>query len=87
MFYANTSQLFRQAHEHLPEHFPSPKAADYQILDHSMGIRPLRPAGVRAEKEDINGQKVVHAYGTTIGGYIHSFGIAQEVARLVEEHF
>ena len=50
-----------------------------------MGIRPLRPAGVRVEKEDIDGLKVVHAYGTTIGGYIHSFGLAQEAARLVEE--
>jgi hypothetical protein len=40
---------------------------------------------VRVEKEVLNGQKVVHAYGTTIGGYIHSFGLAEEVARLVEE--
>jgi hypothetical protein len=49
-----------------------------------VGIRPLRPAGVRVEKEVLNGQQVVHAYGTTIGGYIHCFGLAHEVARLVE---
>ncbi|KAK3291198.1 FAD dependent oxidoreductase [Chaetomium fimeti] len=78
--------LFRRAHEHLPEHFPSPKSADYQIVQDLVGIRPLRPAGVRVEKEELNGQKVVHAYGTTIGGYIHSFGLAQEAAKLVEEY-
>ncbi|EAQ85425.1 predicted protein [Chaetomium globosum CBS 148.51] len=79
--------ILGRAHAHLREHFPSPKAADYQIVDNSVGIRPLRPAGVRFEKQEIHGQKVVHAYGTTIGGYIHSFGLGQEVAQLVEEHF
>ncbi|KAK4245692.1 FAD dependent oxidoreductase [Corynascus novoguineensis] len=77
--------LFRRAHENLPQHFPSAAAADYDIFEDLVGIRPLRPAGVRVEKERIAGQKVVHAYGTTIGGYIHSFGLAKEVARLVEE--
>jgi len=77
--------LFRRAHENLPEHFPSFNPGDYDIVRDLVGIRPLRPAGVRVEKEVLNGQKVVHAYGTTIGGYIHSFGLAQEVARLVEE--
>ncbi|KAK4149487.1 hypothetical protein C8A00DRAFT_18831 [Chaetomidium leptoderma] len=77
--------LFRRAHEYLPEHFSSPNPGDYDIVEDLVGVRPLRPAGVRVEKEVVNGQKVVHAYGTTIGGYIHSFGLAQEVARLVEE--
>ncbi|KAL2158836.1 hypothetical protein VTH06DRAFT_4028, partial [Thermothelomyces fergusii] len=77
--------LFRRAHENLPEYFPSASPADYDIVQDLIGIRPLRPAGVRVEKEDIGGQKVVHAYGTTIGGYIHSFGLAEEAARLVGE--
>ncbi|KAL2173994.1 FAD dependent oxidoreductase-like protein [Thermothelomyces heterothallicus CBS 202.75] len=77
--------LFRRAHENLPEHFPSASPADYDIVQDLVGIRPLRPAGVRVEKVEAGGQKVVHAYGTTIGGYIHSFGLAKEVARLVEE--
>jgi hypothetical protein len=46
----------------------------------------LRPtAGIRVEREEIDGQKVIHAYGTTIGGYIASFGLGLEVARLLEE--
>jgi len=38
------------------------------------------------EKETIGGQNIVHAYGTTIGGYMLSFGIAREAARLVDEY-
>ncbi|KAK4147311.1 uncharacterized protein C8A04DRAFT_9063 [Dichotomopilus funicola] len=77
--------MFRRAHEYLPEHFPSPKPEHYEVVKDLVGIRPLRPAGVRAEREELDGQKVVHAYGTTIGGYIHSFGLAKEAARLVTE--
>jgi hypothetical protein len=72
-------------HAILPSHFPSSEASYYKFVKDLVGIRPMRPAGVRAEKQDLNGQKVVHAYGTTIGGYILSFGLAEEVARLVEE--
>lgn len=49
------------------------------------GIRPLRLPEVRAEKEVIDGQKVVHAYGTTAGGYIYSFGLARVIAKLVDD--
>jgi hypothetical protein len=78
-------QLFSRAFEHLPEYFPSPNPGDYEVVEDLTGIRPLRPVGVRVEKEVIDGQKVVHAYGTTVGGYIMSFGLAKEVGRLVEE--
>jgi D-amino-acid oxidase len=80
-----TRQILTRVHENLPEHFPSANPADYTIVEDLVGFRPLRPAGVRAEKEVIGTDKVVHAYGTTIGGYIHSFGLAEVAARLVEE--
>lgn len=51
-----------------------------------MGIRPLRLPNVRVEKDVIDGQHVIHAYGTTMGGYIYSFGLAREAARLLDEH-
>ncbi|KAK3898350.1 hypothetical protein C8A05DRAFT_47298 [Staphylotrichum tortipilum] len=77
-------ELFPRAHATFPEQFPTKDFTDYEIVEDLVGIRPLRPAGVRVEKEVINGLNIVHAYGTTIGGYIHSFGLAQEVTRLVE---
>lgn len=69
----------------MPEYFPSPNPGDYEVVQDLSGIRPLRPEGVRVEREILNGQMVIHAYGTTIGGYIHSFGLAKQVVRLLEE--
>ena len=40
---------------------------------------------MRVDKEVVNGMKVVHVYGTAIGGYIFSFGLAREVTRLLDE--
>lgn len=75
----------KRANEELPEHFPSGNHGDYEIIKDLVGIRPLRVGGVRVDKEVVEGMKVVHAYGTTIGGYIFSFGLAREAARLVDE--
>jgi hypothetical protein len=46
----------------------------------------MRLPEARIEKEIMDGQKIVHAYGTTAGGYICNFGLAREVARLVDEY-
>lgn len=75
----------KKANEELPEYFPSGDHRDYEVVGDLVGVRPLRVGGVRVEKEVVEGMKVVHAYGTTIGGYIFSFGLAREVARLVDE--
>lgn len=48
-------------------------------------MRARDKGGVRVEKEVIGSQKVVHAYGQHAGGYVFSFGIADEVARLASE--
>lgn len=79
-------QIIRRVHESLPEAFPSPDPKDYTIVRDIVGIRPQREGGVRVEKEILNGQKVVHAYGVAGGGYVFSFGVAKEVARLVHEY-
>jgi D-amino-acid oxidase len=43
---------------------------------------------MRVEKEILNGQKVVHAYGPSGGGYIFSWGLAREVCDMVNDfHF
>ncbi|KAK5652209.1 hypothetical protein OQA88_10706 [Cercophora sp. LCS_1] len=80
------AELVRRAHENLPGDFKSADHEDYEFIEDLVGIRPLRLPEVRVEREVVGGQKVVHAYGTTIGGYIHSFGLAREVARLVDEY-
>jgi len=80
-----SQQLFLRAHLNLPEHFPTPNPEDYEIVEDLMGIRPLRPAGVMVERVVIGGQDVVHAYGTTVGGYMHSFGLARHAVRLIEQ--
>ncbi|KAJ5551395.1 hypothetical protein N7535_000655 [Penicillium sp. DV-2018c] len=57
----------------------------YEIVDHNVGIRPYRSTGMRIEKEVKGGQQIVHAYGITGGGYISSFGVAREAAKLADE--
>jgi len=37
--------------------------SDLQIIGHNVGIRPGRRSGIRIEKEEKNGQKIVHVYG------------------------
>ncbi|CAG9951968.1 unnamed protein product [Clonostachys rosea f. rosea IK726] len=80
-----TEDILRRVHENLPEHFTSPKPADYDVIRHNVGIRPDRPTGVRVEKEVKDGEKIVHAYGTGGGGYVFSWGVAKEVSQLVGE--
>ncbi|KAK2616798.1 hypothetical protein QQS21_000175 [Conoideocrella luteorostrata] len=79
-----TNLLYR-ANLNLPKDFPSAEVNEYNIVEDLQGIRPLRLPGVRVEQEVIDGQMVVHAYGTTAGGYIYSFGLAREVAKLVDK--
>ena len=72
-------QILARAYESLPEAFPS----HFEVVQDLVGIRPLRPDGVRVEQETIGDQQVVHVYGTTVGGYILSFGLAEEAAKLI----
>ncbi|KAL1617032.1 hypothetical protein SLS54_008027 [Diplodia seriata] len=76
--------IFRRVHEGLPHVFPE-KASEFDVVRDIVGIRPQRKTGVRVEKEIVDGQTVVHAYGAPGGGYVYSFGLAREVAKLVDE--
>ncbi|KAN0062496.1 hypothetical protein ACQY0O_005027 [Thecaphora frezii] len=55
----------------------------------NVGLRPARKGGARVERDHVEDGKgkrvdVVHAYGIAASGYQASFGIAEEVVRLVE---
>jgi hypothetical protein len=55
------------------------------IIRHGVGLRPLRAAGPRVERERIEGVDVVHQYGHGGYGYQASYGSAKEAVRLVKE--
>lgn len=55
------------------------------IIRHGVGLRPLRDAGPRVEKQTIGGIKVVHQYGHGGFGYQSSYGSADAALKLVEE--
>lgn len=57
-----TSQIAQRIHQNLPDHFPA-ELSNLQIIGHNVGIRPGRKSGIRIEKEEKNGQKIVHVYG------------------------
>ncbi|PWZ02031.1 nucleotide-binding domain-containing protein [Testicularia cyperi] len=65
---------------------------DIPVISHNVGLRPARDGGARIELEQIKSAQgrafpVVHSYGIGPAGYQSSFGIAQEVADLVDNHF
>lgn len=55
------------------------------IIRYCVGLRPLRTAGTRIEKEKINGQFVIHNYGHGGYGYQSSYGCSQKVMQLADE--
>ncbi|KAH6662533.1 FAD dependent oxidoreductase [Halenospora varia] len=70
--------IFRRISHNLPEGFP---ANEFRVVRDIVGIRPQRSCGVRVEKEILNGQKVIHAYGME-GGYLFSLGVARLVVNM-----
>ncbi|CAH0046241.1 unnamed protein product [Clonostachys solani] len=79
--------ILDRAHENQPDVFPSTdlKKAGF-VRDHASWYpaRFRKDGGVRVEAETVGGQKVIHAYGQHAGGYTFSYGIAWEVARIVQ---
>ncbi|CAN8101067.1 unnamed protein product [Discula destructiva] len=56
------------------------------VLKDIVGRRPTRHGGARIEKEEVApGRTVVHAYGLGGRGFEMSWGVAETVARLIEE--
>ena len=48
-----------------------------------VGLRPLRPANVRLERE--TGTRIIHNYGHGGSGVTFSWGCAEEVAETIEQ--
>ncbi|MFG2497515.1 FAD-dependent oxidoreductase [Streptomyces sp. NPDC048441] len=62
-----------------------PEIAGARVLDHRVGLRPVRPA-VRIEREPAaDGRVLVHNYGHGGAGVTVAWGCAQEAARLADE--
>ncbi|KAL6357220.1 hypothetical protein LRP88_10840 [Fusarium phalaenopsidis] len=81
--------ICQNAHNNQPDVFPSPDPKDWPILyDHVdvYATMDRRVCGVRCEKEVVDGQRVIHAYGHNAGGYVHSFGLAREIVTLAEDY-
>lgn len=61
-----------------------PLLKDARVIDHKVGLRPVRPT-VRVEREVLDdGRACVHNYGHGGAGITLSWGCAEEVASLVE---
>ena len=58
---------------------------ELDIIRHGVGLRPVRAAGARIEKEKIDGTWVIHNYGHGGYGYQCSYGCSREVVRLANE--
>jgi D-amino-acid oxidase len=60
---------------------------DFTVVRDIVGRRPTRHGGPRVEAEGVKvGKLVVHAYGLGGRGYELSWGVAEEVLRLVEKN-
>ncbi|CAG9994380.1 unnamed protein product [Clonostachys byssicola] len=83
------AQVCRNAHMNQPEVFPSPDPKEWPILYDHVAKYPIMDGengkNVRCEREIIGSQKVIHAYGPHAGGYVFSFGLAREIANLMDD--
>ncbi|RMD42220.1 hypothetical protein DV735_g2867, partial [Chaetothyriales sp. CBS 134920] len=55
------------------------------IIRHGVGLRPVREAGTRIEKERLGKVEIVHNYGAGGAGYQSSYGCALAAVQLVRE--
>lgn len=55
--------------ENAPDAFTGRDRKNVEIIRDIVGIRPAREGGVRVEKEVLDGQNVVHAYGEPFPQY------------------
>jgi D-amino-acid oxidase len=62
-----------------------PSQGGFEVVCDVVGRRPARKGGMRVELEVKPNRRIVHAYGAGGMGYEISWGVADEVARLVEQ--
>lgn len=77
------SQIMQRAASLVPALTDGRGPQKLDIIRHGVGLRPGREAGVRLEKEKVDGMWVVHNYGHAGWGYQGSYGCAEDVASLV----
>jgi D-amino-acid oxidase len=59
-----------------------PRLAGVEVLEHRVGLRPVRPS-VRLAEESLDGRRVLHNYGHGGAGVTLSWGCAEDVAAAV----
>lgn len=64
-----------------------PELAEAEILEHHVGLRPVRKTGIRLEVDPVRygGARVVHNYGHGGAGVTLAWGCAERAATLVEQ--
>ncbi|KAJ4252753.1 hypothetical protein NW762_010659 [Fusarium torreyae] len=75
--------IFKRVHQNLPHVF-SADPAKFDVVRDVIGIHRWREVGIRVEREELNGQKGIHA-AIKGGGYICSFGVSKIAADLVND--
>lgn len=76
-------ELLERAAKYFPDFVAD--SADFDVVSDNVGRRPARNGGLRAEVEVLAGRRrVVHGYGAGGRGYEISWGVAEELARLLE---
>jgi len=56
-----------------------PRLAGAEVIEHRVGLRPVRPSVRLEEEESLDGRRVVHNYGHGGAGVTLSWGCAQDV--------
>ncbi len=78
-------RIMKRAVELCPQLTSGGGVEGLDIIRHGVGLRPLRAAGARIEKEKIDGVWVIHNYGHGGYGYQSSYGCSQVVVQLADE--
>ncbi|KAF2026866.1 D-amino-acid oxidase, partial [Setomelanomma holmii] len=68
-----------------PDLLSGKDGGELEVLRHTAGLRPVRDAGIRLEKESVSGVTVVHNYGHGGYGYQSSYGCALAVHKLLAD--
>jgi D-amino-acid oxidase len=79
-------RIMQRAVDRVPALAPKTgKVTELSVIRHGVGLRPMRKAGIRCEKEKIGGMWVIHQYGHAGYGYQSSWGSAWEAERLLKD--
>ncbi|EKG10975.1 FAD dependent oxidoreductase [Macrophomina phaseolina MS6] len=74
------TDIFNRVGDNIPHVFAA-FPADFDVVRDNVGFRPGREGGPRVEKEVIDGQKIVHAYGEWFGLSLFSY---QQFTRVMQ---